>query len=223
MKRNLFLLGVFILLALSACTKTEQIELFPERQQINRISESFFNEILVGDPRLKTIPFYIRSHNYFSAYIKLSRVLSKIPYFIERFENFRYDFDSLIEKYTALREGLSIDGYMKQIGAAQLKRHQLFVLLCYDLYHQYSLNKLSGSTAFRQWNILMQMINDVLKAAETRWENHLILTIASELFFLKKRELIIKSRKQHQNRMLKQKIKMNRENKLFALFIKPYS
>lgn len=208
---RVLILSLISILLLQYCVKQENYILFPEREVINKQSEFFFDNVLIGLPQLKAIPFFVKSKNYFSAYIKLSRVLSKTPYFIDIVEIFERMNVELIENFNSLKQVVKKDNYIELKKNMKYNDFNLYFLLLHKLFNDYNENKLSGSIAYNYWNIILDISNKILNKPQNKWEDFAILNVSSKIFFFKSKE-------KYKNKSVK--IKKNIKEKYTDEFLK---
>ncbi len=206
----LFILSIVFL---SNCSPPADPVLFPEREVVNKQSELFFFEISTGMPQLKNIPFFIKSKNYFSAYINLSRVLSKTPYFIKIFSDFENRHLELLERFNAIKQNISLSNYKSIQKESNFNDLEFYSIVLYKLFNEYIENNLSGNIAYNYWNIVLD-ISHKLHKPKLDWENYALLQITSNMFFLKKKEYYKSKSKQ-----IKKKIKEKRPENLLLNYI----
>jgi len=183
MKKKLGIFLITIIILSSYCTKKEDIILFPKRQSFDKRSELFFKNIEIGLPQLKPIPFFISSNNYYSAYIKLSRVLTKTEYFHNLFTKTDLsENESLLNIKEKLKK-ITFDKYIKD-DKKEIDSKTLIFLL-YKIFHDYNNNILSGKKAYNYWNIILYIAEKNLKLKSETQKRIVILLISSKLFFFK--------------------------------------
>ncbi len=181
----ILILSLLSILLLQYCAKEENYILFPKREVINKQSEFFFDNVLIGLPQLKTIPFFVKSKNYFSAYIKLSRVLSKTPFFINVITSFEGTNIELIENFNSLKQVVKKDNYIDLKKNIKYNDFNLYFLLLHKLFNDYKENKLSGNIAYNYWNIILDISNKTLTKPQNKWADYAILHVSSKIFFFK--------------------------------------
>ena len=181
MKKNLLIL-ILICYFLQFCSKPETMVLFPEREAVNKQSKLFFDEVETGLPQLKNVSFFIKSKNYFSAYIKLGRVISQTQYFIDIFSYVEKNHFTLIEKFSTAKKNLNLRNYNSIIEKEGFSEFEFYLLILHKLYNDYKDNKLSGNTAYIYWNIILDISNRSM-SAENQWNTIAILNVSSNIFF----------------------------------------
>ena len=186
MKKNLLFL-ILVCCFLQFCSKPETMVLFPEREAVNKQSKLFFDEVETGLPQLKNVSFFIKSKNYFSAYIKLGRIITQTQYFIDLFSYVEENHFMLIEKFAAVKQNLNLKNYNPIIEKTGFSEFEFYLLILHKLYNDYKGNKLSGNTAYIYWNIILDISNRSL-TTENKWNTIAILNVSSNIFFFKNKE-----------------------------------
>ncbi len=185
MRKLFILLLITNMISLFYCSKPDTLILFPKREKINRQSSLFFKQIILGLPQLKAISFSVKYKNYFSAYINLSRILTKTQFFIDCFAEFEDDYTQNIETFNKIADKVNFDNYSKMKEEIAFDDFEIFTIILYRLYDNYKNNKLSGNMSYRFWNIILKISKATLKKKNLEWKDYAVLKLSSKLFFFK--------------------------------------
>ncbi|MCP4213593.1 MAG: hypothetical protein GY765_03005 [bacterium] len=167
--------------------------LFPEREHMKQYSAIFFKNVNLATHDMTKIEFFVRSQAYPSAYIYLSRNLSKDIYFKALLETFQSKNPALLKTFNeTYKEKARIDDFRDLRSKLKTNKPAFYLLMIYTIREEYVQNKLSGQKAFRYWNVLFSLTERTYKEKAKSLENAALLKLASHFTFFKKHQKWLK-------------------------------
>lgn len=182
---------LFIMLALAAPAgawasgKKKEI-LFPKREYVKRHSRLFFKEVSLTLPIISKVDFFARSEAYPSAYLQLSNYLSKHSFAKTLLPRFAENRASLIESFDTIKKELKLEQFTEMREKLKTGKVTFYLLVLHTLVNDHALNRLSGETAFKLWNVVLHMTQQSYKGKKKTVEDAAILTASARLIFFKK-------------------------------------
>lgn len=180
--------------------------LFPKREYVNRVSKVFFKKVNIEQPLISKSIFFARSQAYRSAYIHLTHFIIKNNYYMGLLPRIKQAVEKHTESFDELKDTISIEHCLTFHEKMKITRLTFYFLVLHTLVDDYNNNRLSGTRAFRSWNILLNLTLDAYKKRKTL-EDAAILEISSHFIFFKKykkwqkrsKKIIKKHKKKHPN------------------------
>lgn len=189
-KRKLIIfISVLLLGAISGVHAHNQKKtvLFPEREYIRKHSEVFFKKMNLKFPLISRVNFFVRSSAYRSAYINLSETITKNHFLKEILPRFRENNQSLIDTFNEkYKKDLAIESYGQQLQELNITKVKFHLLVVFTICNDYLNSKLSGTNAFKLWNILLKMTETAYKEKGNTTERAAVLSLSSHFVFFKK-------------------------------------
>ena len=160
--------------------------LFRDKEEIEKQSKIFFKKIDLRLPGLLKADFYVKSGKYLPAYLCLNEFITKFAFLKDILPRFKEKNSHLVKEFNKHKIALKIKNYgdiRRQLKANRLK---FFLLVLSSMYDDYANNILFGKDAYRQWNILLSIAEEVYKAKNKPAECTAILYVFSRFEFFKK-------------------------------------
>jgi len=168
----------------TAAAKKKEI-LFPQREYIKRHSRLFFKEVSLTLPIISKVDFFARSEAYSSAYLELSIYLSKHSYSKTLLPQFAESHGPLIEAFDTLKKEMTLEQYGETQVKLKTGKTAFYLLVLYTLVSDYNKSRLSGETAFKLWNVVLQMTLQSYRGKKKTVEDAAILTASARLICFK--------------------------------------
>ncbi len=193
MKRKIILVTALMLLSLSLASlaygqKLKKMILFPDREYIKKHSDLFFKKVNLSFPPISRVEFFVRTATYPSAYIYLTRHITAMPVFKEITGPFTEKNRETMDRFAeTTKKNIRLEGYQALTKELKVSKAQLYLLAMSVLFEEYPGNRLSGNRAFKMWNIMQLLTEDVYKNKKVPPRDRLvILALSSRLVFFKK-------------------------------------
>lgn len=160
--------------------------LFPDREYVKKVSELFFKKIDLTLPEVAKVDFFARSQAYPSAYLALSPIVAKNPYFKALLEQFVTTNPSGIEAFKEYKGSIILDNYAQYFDKLNVSPFTFYLLIIHTLITDFQDNRLSGEVSFRLWNVALALTESAYTGKDKKVaENAALLRVASRLTFFK--------------------------------------
>jgi hypothetical protein len=173
-------------LSILAAPKKKKEILFPQREYVKEQSRDFFKNVDLEHPSLAKVEFFTRSETYLSAYLNLTVFLVKNKPLQEILIAFEKNHHLAVDAFNKSLQKLEIENYPQIQKELQMPDLTFYHSLICALSRDYQNNRLSGNEAFRLWNILLQITENIFKKGKKTAEHAAILEMSSHFSFFKK-------------------------------------
>jgi hypothetical protein len=173
---------ILLLLLMTGFLKGQDT-LFPERQQTAVNARDFFKSLNLTAPELRGLQPLIEAGNYYSAYLNLTAVLVRNPYFSEWGAPGDQRRLTLVQRFLKARTTLKTPDLDDWLTANRFTAPMLLELLIHRLISQYDRNELDGPDAMWYWNLIPTLVS--LKKREKSCDNAVVMLVASHLTFFR--------------------------------------
>ena len=160
--------------------------LFRDKEEIEKQSKIFFNKVDLRLPDLIKAAFYVKSGRYLPAYLCLNEFITKFAFLKDILSRFKKKNSHLVKEFCKHKITLKIENYRDIRRQLKTNKLKFFLLILSSMCDDYENKILFGKDAYRQWNILLSITEEVYKAKKNPVECTAILVIFSRFEFFKK-------------------------------------
>lgn len=160
--------------------------LFRDKEEIEKHSKIFFNKVDLRLPDLIKANFYFKSGKYLPAYLCLNEFITKLAFLNDILPRFKEKNSLLIGEFNKHKVALRIESYRDVQQQLKTNKLKFFLLILSSMHDDYANKILFGKDAYRQWNILLSIAEEVYKAKNSPVESTAVLYIFSRFEFFKR-------------------------------------